>query len=348
MRFGAYIKDKMGWILLNGMGMLLLFAFLLAMGNSLSAIALIFLAWGVILAGGLIVQFQSRKKYFDRMESMIEEMDQPLLFAELMEPSWRLEDRLYRELLGRSNKAFLEEIRRKEDEQREYKEFIESWVHEAKNPITAMELLCENMEHEREQPQIRRMRLELSKVEGQVDKVLYYARMEQVWKDYLIARTDLRKLVLRAVQKNRLAFQDRKMQVKIEMESCFVSTDEKWAWFILDQIFSNCIKYSRDENGCVRIFSETGKNKVKLCVEDNGIGIRPEELGRVFEKGFCGTNGRSGRYSTGIGLYLTKKLCDRLGMGIRIESEYGQYTQVWLQFPESDFQKIGWEKTFQN
>lgn len=348
MRFGAYIKDKMGWILLNGMGMLLLFAFLLAMGNSLSAIALIFLAWGVILAGGLIVQFQSRKKYFDRMESMIEEMDQPFLFAELMEPSWRLEDRQYRELLQRSNKAVLEEIRRKEDEQREYKEFIESWVHEAKNPITAMELLCENMEREREQPQIRRMRLELSKVEGQVDKVLYYARMEQVWKDYLIARTDLRKLVLRAVQKNRLAFQDRKMKVKIEMEPCFVSTDEKWGLFILDQIFSNCIKYSRDENGCVRIFSETGKNKVKLCVEDNGIGIRPEELGRVFEKGFCGTNGRSGRYSTGIGLYLTKKLCDRLGMGIHIESEYGQYTQVWLQFPESDFQKIGWEKTFQN
>lgn len=95
-------------------------------------------------------------------------------------------------------------------------------------------------------------------------------------------------------------------------------------------------------------FSETGKNKVKLCVEDNGIGIRPEELGRVFEKGFCGTNGRSGRYSTGIGLYLTKKLCDRLGMVIRIESEYGQYTRVWLQFPESDFQKIGREKTFQN
>lgn len=251
-------------------------------------------------------------------------------------------------MLQRSNKAVLEEIRRKEDEQREYKEFIESWVHEAKNPITAMELLCENMEREREQPQIRRMRLELSKVEGQVDKVLYYARMEQVWKDYLIARTDLRKLVLRAVQKNRLAFQDRKMQVKIEMEPCFVSTDEKWGLFILDQIFSNCIKYSRDENGCVRIFSETGKNKVKLCVEDNGIGIRPEELGRVFEKGFCGTNGRSGRYSTGIGLYLTKKLCDRLGMGIHIESEYGQYTQVWLQFPESDFQKIGWEKTFQN
>ena len=348
MRFGAYIKDKMGWILLNGMGMLLLFAFLLAMGNSLSAIALIFLAWGVILACGLIVQFQSRKKYFDRMESMMEEMDQPLLFAELMESSWRLEDQLYRELLRRSNKAVLEEIRRKEDEQREYKEFIESWVHEVKNPITAMELLCENIEHEREQPQIRRMRLELSKVEGQVDKVLYYARMEQVWKDYLIARTDLRKLVLRAVQKNRLAFQDRKMQVKIEMESCFVSTDEKWALFILDQIFSNCIKYSRDENGCVRIFSETGKNKVKLCVEDNGIGIRSEELGRVFEKGFCGTNGRSGRYSTGIGLYLTKKLCDRLGMGIRIESEYGQYTRVWLQFPESDFQKIGREKTFQN
>ena len=112
MRFGAYIKDKMGLILLNGMGMLLLSVFLLAMGNSLPSIALIFLAWGVILAGDLIVQFQSRKKYFDRMESMIEEMDQPLLFAELMEPSWRLEDRLYRELLRRSNKTVLEEIRR--------------------------------------------------------------------------------------------------------------------------------------------------------------------------------------------------------------------------------------------
>ena len=170
--------------------------------------------------------------------------------------------------------------------------------------------------------------------------------MEQVWKDYLIARTDLRKLVLRAVQKSRLAFQDRKMRVKIEMESCFVSTDEKWALFILDQIFSNCIKYSRDENGCVRIFGNR-KNKVKLSVEDNGIGIRPEELGARVRKSSAGQMDPSGRYSTGIGLYLTKKLCDRLGMGIRIESEYGKYTRVWLQFPESDFQKIGWEKTFQ-
>lgn len=340
MNFWAYMKDKIGIVLINSMCMLMLFAFLMAMGNSQSAIILIFFTWILILGGWLFFDFQNRKRFFDRMEGMIEEMDQPFLFAELMEPSKRLEDRLYQDLLRRSNKAVLEEIRRKEDEQREYKEFIESWVHEAKNPITAMELLCENLENELEMPQIRRMRMELAKAEGQIDKVLYYARMEQVWKDYLIVRTNLRKTVLNAVQKNRLAFQDRNMQVKLEMGDCFVSTDEKWVQFILGQIFSNCIKYSQDENGCVRIFLETGKNQIELCVEDNGIGIRPEELKRVFEKGFCGTNGRSGRYSTGIGLYLVRNLCERLGIGIRIESEYGHYTRVWLRFPESDFQKM--------
>lgn len=337
MRFADYIKDKTGILLLHAACMLLLFIFLLAMGNSVQVVVLILVAWIAVLGVWLVVAFAGRKKYFDQIQQAAKFLEKPYLLAEVIRPTWRLEDKLYHSLMQKTGKAALEEIRRKEDEQREYKEFIEGWVHEAKTPVTAMELLCGNLEQECPEMELRRMRLALRQMEQQIDTVLYYARMEQTWKDYLIARTNLRRAVVKAVQRNRLFFMDKKMQVKVEMEDIRVSTDEKWVLFILERIFSNSIKYSRETGGIVRVTAAKVKNGVELCIFDNGMGIKPEELGRIFEKGFCGSNGRIGQYSTGIGLYLCRKLCQKLDIGIRAESGYGKFTCIYLRFPDSEF-----------
>lgn len=363
MRFGDYIKDKTGILLLNGAGMLLLAVFLFSLGNPASAIMLIIIAWLLILFVYVCVHYLSRRRYFNELQQLLDELDARYLLAEVMKPSWRLEDQIYREILRRSNKSVIETIHQLEEEQREYKEYIESWIHEAKTPITAMHLICENLGNDNDdQPQdpnsgackkpayaeqsavqkayIHRLKMELGKMENLVEMVLYYARMERAYQDYLIVKTPLRRVVLDAIRKNRIYFLENQMQIDLQMDEVSVSTDEKWVLFLLNQIFSNCIKYRRKSGAKISIYTKRQEHSLSLIVEDNGCGMKPEEIGRIFQKGFSGTNGRQNQHSTGIGLYLCQRLCDKLDIGIRAESEYQQYTRIILTFPDSTFQKL--------
>lgn len=116
----------------------------------------------------------------------------------------------------------------------------------------------------------------------------------------------------------------------------YVFTDEKWLSFIISQIIQNAIKYKNKKNAKIEIYSEGSKNNVILWIKDNGIGIAASELPRVFEKGFTGSN-RNKEYATGIGLYLCKKLCDKLNLGISINSELKKYTEVKIVLPISNY-----------
>lgn len=227
-----------------------------------------------------------------------------------------------------------------EEEQKEYREYIESWVHEVKAPITAISLLCENRRKGGETETISTMKegfrsvgIENQKIENQVDMVLFYARSEQVYKDYMIRKTELKQVVYEVLEKNKLLLIQQKIQVEVDCEDS-VYTDGKWIAFVINQILLNSVKYCR-ENGVFKFYTESGGNGVILTVEDNGTGIRPEELPRIFEKGFTGSNGREQERATGMGLYLCKRLCNKLGIGIWAESEYGEGTRVVLEFPVS-------------
>lgn len=342
MRLRDYIRDKAGLLLLNGAGMLLLSVFLTASGNHMSVSILILIAWILVLFVYFGGQYLSRRKYFQELQQLLEELDERYLLAEVMKPSWRLEDRINREILRKSNKSVIEKIHQLEDEQREYKEYIEGWIHEAKIPITAMSLICKNLSaaisgNDQEKAYIRRLEMELGKMENQVEMVLYYARMERAYQDYLIRKTPLRPVVLDAIRRNRLYFMENRMQIDLQMEEVSVSTDEKWVLFLLNQIFSNCIKYHRESGARVLIYTKRQEKNLSLIIEDNGCGIKQEEIGRIFQKGFCGSNGRKNQHATGMGLYLCKRLCDKLEIGIRAESQEDQYTRVILTFPDSDF-----------
>ena len=273
----------------------------------------------------------------------MEKMDQRYLLGELLPRSFLLEDRLYREMILKSNKSVIERIRRIEEEQKEYKEYIESWVHEIKAPITGISMLCNNRRKNgskedisaEEKEDFLAISLENERIENYVDMALYYARSEEVYKDYLIKQVKLQEIVYEVLEKNKLLLIKNQVRAEAECED-MVYTDRKWIAFILNQMILNSVKY-RSESPFLHIYSMREKNGVRLILEDNGVGIRKEELSRIFEKGFTGSNGRNHEKATGMGLYLCRKLCDKLGIGLAAESEYGKGTKMLLEFPISNY-----------
>lgn len=348
MNFVNFLKDRILLLLLHLACMGILAGFLRMTGYPGDNILLIEIFWVLILVTWLSVTFFHRRKYFREIGQIMDQMDQRFLLGELMPPSFCLEDQLYCDLIRRSNKSVIEKIRHLEEEQRDYKEYIESWVHEVKAPITGIALLCENGrkgiregEGVKEQGEsavrdlFRSVSVENQKIENYVDMALYYARSDQVYKDYIIRETDLQQVVYEVLERNRLLLIQSGVRVEVDCGDQ-VFTDRKWIAFIFNQILLNSVKY-RSGEAFFRIGTEREKKGVVFVVEDNGTGILPEELCRIFEKGFTGSNGRVQERSTGMGLYLCRKLCDKLGIAIRAESRYGEGTKMMLKFPVSSY-----------
>ena len=335
MTFFRFMKDKALLLLANLIGMALLFAFLRLTSYPLDDCVIVLACWALALLTWLLARFFSRKKYFSELEKIMEDLEQRYLLGELMPRSFRLEDELYRELICKSNKSVIERIHQIEDAQKEYREYVESWVHEIKAPITSIALACENARDERG----RRIAAENRRVENDVDMALYYARSNEVYKDYLIAETDLQEVCGEVLIKNKHFLIENHVRAEVDCPH-HVFTDKKWIDFIVGQLVLNGAKYRAAEGACLRIFTEAAPRSVLLTVEDNGVGIKPEELSRIFEKGFTGSNGRKEGRATGMGLYLCQKLCGKLGIEIRAESEVGRGTRVILEIPRSDFAAI--------
>ncbi|NBJ96728.1 sensor histidine kinase [bacterium 1xD8-48] len=339
MKLMPFLKDKFMFLILHIICMGALSAFLRLTGYGSTGVTLILIFWTVILALWLFITYRERKRYFDEIDKILAEVDQRYLLGELLPYSCRLEDRLYNKMMHLSNKSVIEKIRKIEDAQRDYREYIESWVHEIKTPITGIALICENRRrHEAvTQENLREISLENQKIENCVDKVLYYARMENVYKDFLIQKTDLQKTAEEVLAKNRLLLIRHQVRAEVHCGD-MVYTDGKWISFILNQMIGNSVKY-RSESPVFLIYTEREKDGVRLTIEDNGVGILPEELSRIFEKGFTGSNGRSHKQATGMGLYLCKRLCERLEIGLSVQSQPGRGTKMTLDFPVSNYIK---------
>lgn len=341
MKLLDFLRDKGMLLLLQLVCMCVSAAFLRLTGYSATNTILFLTVWLLVLTTWLSITYMQRRKFFREALNILEKVDQRYLLGELLPDSFRLEDRLYREMIRRSNKSCIERIRQIEDEQKDYKEYIESWVHEIKAPITGIALLCNNrrgiapLESLSLQADYLTISLENQKIENYVDMVLYYARSEEVYKDYLIRETRLEDVVYEVLDKNHLLLIQNRVRADVNCQDT-VYTDRKWIAFILNQMMLNSIKY-RNEKPLLRIWTSREENRVLLLFEDNGVGIRPEELSRIFEKGFTGSNGRDNQRSTGMGLYLCRKLCTRLGIGLSAQSEYGAGTKLCLEFPVSSY-----------
>ena len=195
------------------------------------------------------------------------------------------------------------------------------WVHQIKTPIAAMDLLLQAGPD-----RATEMEIELQKIAQYVDMVLQYLRLDSTAKDLVLQRCQLDAVVRQTVGKYAKLFILKKIQLVFQETKWEVLSDEKWLCFLLEQLLSNALKYT-PEGGKISIFLEGETN---LVIADTGIGIAPEDLPRVFEKGFTGNNGRMDKKATGIGLYLCRRVTNLLGHTISIASEPGVGTQVRL------------------
>lgn len=326
MNGNLYWKNRIPFILTNLVCMILLTLFLLACGNSVSVIGLILLVWVLILTVGMYIAFRGRKKELGELLALAEQLEERYLIPEVMERPERAEDQVYYRLLKMAGKSMLEQIGEIRRERLEYKEYIEQWIHEIKTPIAAMKLLCENhrMDFTRE------LLLELEKTNRFTEQALYYARSEHTEKDYAVREISLADVVHQAIADNKYLLLQNAVRIEVGDMGDMVYSDEKWVRFILNQLIVNAVKY-RAEKPELRFSVCRRQDKEVLSVEDNGIGIPACDLPRIFEKGFTGENGRTMQQATGIGLYLCKRLCDKLGIGITAESA-GSGTVIRLFF----------------
>lgn len=327
MRWTEYMKDRVWFIIVNLLGLTCLAVFLKTAGNTWDTIVLLIAIWLMVLIAGLFISYQSRRKYLEGLLALTENLKERYLLSEVMEKPDRAEDAVFYRILKLSHKSMLEKVAETAQEQKEYKEYIEQWVHEAKAPVTAMKLLCENQNTEDK----RSLLSELERMNHYIEQTLYFARSEHTEKDYLIRETVLSDVVHKALAENKQLLLRQQVQIRVEDSGLTAFTDEKWLVFMLSQLIQNAVKYRGDEP-VIAFAAEQTTDTVLLSITDNGVGISANELPRIFEKGFTGTNGRQEKHSTGMGLYLCKKLCDRLGMGISAASAEGEGTTFSLIF----------------
>lgn len=321
-----YWKNRIPFLLTNLVCMAALTVFLLVCGNSISAVLLILVVWTAILLAGLFLTYWKRRRQMRELLDMAGQLSERYLISEVMELPEQAEDQVYYQLLKMAGKSMLEQIGEVQRERLEYKEYIEQWIHEIKTPITAMKLLCENHRTD----WTKELLLELEKTNRFTEQALYYARSEHTEKDYSVREMSLSQVVHQAIADNKYLLLQSGVRLEVEEMEDTVYSDEKWVRFILNQLIANAVKY-RSGQPVLRFSTRRQQDQVVLVVEDNGIGISPADLPRIFEKGFTGQNGRMVQQSTGIGLYLCKRLCDKLGIGIAAESS-GQGTAISLAF----------------
>ena len=312
---GAYFGRHWKLLLLLGGCLGICCAVFYLYGLPLESVAYAFalcLALGLVLFAVGYVQFLRRHRELERLLVQVREKVLPLPPPRgLLEADYQA---LCQALASERAALALEDRNRLQD----MTDYYTLWAHQIKTPIAAMWLLLQEVPR----PELEG---ELLKIEQYVEMVLGYLRLDSVSTDYVFRECDLDALVRQSVRKFARLFILKKISLDFQETGRTVLTDEKWLSFVIEQLLSNAVKYT-PEGGRVRVYGD-GET---LVIADNGIGIRPEDLPRVFEKGFTGFNGREDKKSTGIGLYLCRQVADRLNHGISIASRPGQGTLVRL------------------
>ena len=284
-----------------------------------------------------VIEFANKKNFYNDLYATLANMDQKTLVSELITEPTFFEGKILLDLLKICNKYQNDMIAEATKKNREYREFLDIWVHEIKTPIASARLIVENEKNS----VTLRIDDELRKIDNFVELVLFYARSTSVEKDFKVSETTIQDMVETALKIYSKFIIQAKGNVVMQNLDLTVIADVKWSSFIIGQVISNSIKYSTN-NLNIKFSAEKKENSACLTIEDNGIGIPNSDLGRIFDKGFTGENGRKFTKSTGLGLYLCKLLCKKMNIIISVKSTVGVGTSIQLDFPtESKLLKVG-------
>lgn len=281
-----------------------------------------------------ITEYYSKEKYYKTIKSRMEDLQEKYLITELLPKSNYIETEMMEDIIKDMGKSMLENVNMYKYLQEDYKDFIELWIHEIKIPIATSKMIIENNKNKITES----INEELDTIENYTEQALFYARSNTANKDYIVRKIKLKDIVNASILKNKTQLIQNKISITTEDLENIVYTDSKWCIFIISQIIQNSIKYSKSENKQIEIYSKKQKENIVLYIKDNGVGIKESEVGRIFDKGFTGSNGRlNGKKSTGIGLYLCEKLCNKLRIGIKVFSKENEGTTVKIIFSNESY-----------
>ena len=329
MKLSRYLKDKLYFIILFITFLSLIILLLVGFKGSLELIIVIISLLVIFAILVLIIEYLKKRSFYNEFVNIVDKLDKKYLVIEMLNPSNFQEGEILYNELYEINKSMLENIKNYEISMNDFKDYIEMWIHEVKIPLSSLVLMIHNNKNNISSKMVD----QVNRLDNYVDQVLFYVRAENAEKDYLIKKTELNKVINKIALKNK--------DYILENNICFsvlncekkVLTDSKWLEFIIDQIINNSIKYKRDiASSFIKIYTEENNEEIRLIIYDNGIGIDAKDLPRVFDKTYTGTNGRLKSKSTGMGLYIAKNLCEKLGHKIAIESKVNEYTKVIITF----------------
>lgn len=329
MRIKQYILSKIPYLIINLIIYLLLIILLMVADTPKIILFLIFMIWFVPLIVYMILEYIKERKFYKDIVNITKNIDKKYLLPEVIKKPNYYEGEIFYNVLKEANRNMHEEVNFYKHLQSEYKDYVETWVHEIKTPIASAKLILENSYIKEKTALID----EISKIDQYITQALYYSRSTDVSNDYIVREFNLKNIINECIRDNRRDFINKKIAANIGNIDINVISDAKWIKFIINQIIINSIKYSKKENGYINIYLlEKDSNRFSLVIEDNGIGIPKSDINRVFDKGFTGENGRIYGKSTGIGLYLCKKLCSKLNLEINLKSEVNNGTTVIINF----------------
>lgn len=332
----GFFKENGLNLSINVLFFMIIFGVFMYLRIPLVIILLTWFIWFLPLLAYMVLNYIKWSRYINDIRRVLEELDKKYLLPEVIdEPNFLLGEEI-NDVLRELSKSMHENVKHYRTEQEEYREYIEMWIHEIKTPIASSRLVIENNYND----VTRKIDYQIDRIDNFIEQVLYYTRSDEVSKDYIIKELELDSIVKKVVKKNYRDFISKKIKLEIEEIKETIYSDSKWVEFIVNQILVNSVKYTKEKEGVIKISANSQGNSVVLIIEDNGVGIIERDLDRIFEKGFTGENGRRFGKSTGIGLYLCKRLCDKLGLGLKLESKLNKGTKVRIIFPRDKVMKI--------
>ena len=337
MKITNYLKDKFLPIFIYIINILIITMLLIAFKSN-ESIILVFITFQIILGLTLLlIEYSKKNSFYKTIQSKLINLDKKYLVLEMLDKPKTTEEELIYQIFYDINKSYIEELKDYKLSLTNFKEYIELWIHEVKIPISSLVL----MTHNSKETLPKKYTTQIDRLDNYIDQVLYYVRSNTSEEDFFIKEVSLQKIITSVALKNKDDLLENNIEFIVKTSNEKVLTDEKWLEFILNQIINNSIKYKRNiKVPKIEIKVEEAAQKVILTITDNGIGIPKNDLPKVFNKSFTGTNGRTTTKSTGLGLYIAKNLLKKLGHKIEIESEVNKYTKVTITFSKNNYYKI--------
>lgn len=331
-----YLKDKWLTILIIVLNyfiiLLILIAFKINVQATLAISGLYLIGFILIL----LIEYLNKKAFYQDFKKKLDSLDQKYLIIEMLQEPNFLEAKILMDSLYEIDKSMIEKINEYKNITQEFKEYVELWIHEVKLPVSSLTLIIHNHKNEEN----KKLLEQINRLDNYLEQILYYVRSENAEKDYLITKVNLSKVISNVALRNKDILLEKGIDFIVSDVDIEVLTDSKWLEFIINQIIDNSIKYSKEKKPFIKIVAKEEKNRIDLAIYDNGEGIKDEDLPRVFEKTYTGSNGRNNKNSTGMGLYLVKKLCYKLGHKVSIKSKQKEFTCVIISFAKDNYYQV--------